>query len=516
MGIALLVVVAGALAYAPRLREKKNERSIETFKVARRTFSVTLNEKGELEAKNSVDVKCEVEGRSTIIWLIPEGTEVKKGDLLVKLASNEIDERIRAEQIQVQNAKASAEASAKELEITLDQNASDIRKAQLAVHNAKIELKKYVEGDSIQQRTSKVTTLDTADIRLTQAIDVEKDSLALKEKGHLSKREYERDKLALIEAKAAAASAKLDLEIFDMYTHPKVLEQKQSDVAEAEKDLIRTQKRAAATEAKQRANSAARQSEFQLISDRLAKLLEQQKKTEIHAPSAGLVVYDTGQNHWNRRQISEGAEVYERQTIIKLPDPSQMMVKLRIHEAKTSKIALGQKTFVEVEGLPGVRLTGKVSKIAPLADSQNRWLNPDLKEYATEILLDTNDHDLKPGVTARAEIQVAEIQNVLTIPIQAAFAGSGGTYAFVGANQNIAKPVKIELGESSDKYVEVSKGLSEGDTVMLSASDALLATLPTGRAKKPDNHQGHHPDGAKQAGSPKKTRGQKSKVAKNS
>jgi hypothetical protein len=69
------------------------------FTVTRRTFAVTVLEKGELSAVKSVDVRCEVEGRSTIIWLIPEGTEVKKGDLLVELASDEIAERIRDEEV---------------------------------------------------------------------------------------------------------------------------------------------------------------------------------------------------------------------------------------------------------------------------------------------------------------------------------------------------------------------------------------------------------------------------------
>ncbi len=482
--------------------------SAETWPVARRTFAVTLNEKGELEAKNSVDVKCEVEGRSTIIWLIPEGTEVKEGDLLVKLASNEIDERIRAEQIKVQNSKAAAEAAVKELEITRDQCDSDIRKAKLAVRNAEVELNKYLEGDSKQQMKTKATALNTAEIRLEQAVDVEKDSLALREKGHLSKREYERDKLTLIEAQAAVDNAKLDLEIFNKYTHPKNLEQKESDVNEAKRELERTVKQAAATIDKQEANTKARQAEYELTQGRLDKLLEQQKKTEIHAPASGLVVYDSGRNHWDRRQIAEGVEVYERQGIIKLPDPAVMMVKLRIHEAKTSEIRLGQKATVEVEGLPGQTFTGEVTKIAPLADSQNRWLNPDLKEYATEVTLDPTDVELKPGVTARAEIMVREVDNVITIPIQAAFSSRGKSYAFIGTTESNAMPVEIEVGHASNKYVEVRSGLSEGDTVLLAANDALLALIPSDSAASEDTHQ--EPKHASNA--TKRTKGKKQRT----
>jgi len=56
--------------------------------------------------------------------------------------------------------------------------------------------------------------------------------------------------------------------------------------------------------------------------------------------------------------------------------------------------------IARVEGLPGVMLTGTVTRIAPLADSQNRWLNPDLKQYRTEITLDKADVRLTPNATA--------------------------------------------------------------------------------------------------------------------
>ena len=98
--------------------------ALESFTVVRRSFPVLLREKGELKADKSVDVKCEVEGRSTIIWLIEEGTEVEEGELLVKLASDQIDEKVRTEEIKDANAAAAAEAAEKEHEILLDQNAS--------------------------------------------------------------------------------------------------------------------------------------------------------------------------------------------------------------------------------------------------------------------------------------------------------------------------------------------------------------------------------------------------------
>jgi len=451
-----------------------------------------LNEKGELEAKKSTDVKVEVEGRSTIIWLIDEGAQVEKGDLIARIASNEIEERIQAEDIKAQNAKAAAEAADQQFEIMLDQNQSDIRKARLALTNAEIEQRKYLEGDSVQMLNAKENALRTAKIRLEQAQDVLKDSRALHDKGHLSKLDFERDILSEIEAKDAVEAAELDLKTFKTYTMPKELAQKASDVDEARKDLERTIKKAEATEMKNRTQTAAKHAEYTLVAERLEKLREQRVKTELRAPSSGMVVYDTGPNRWNRREVAEGAEVIERQTVVKLPDPSQMIVKLRIHEAKTSLIAVGQKARVEVEGIPDVLFDGTVTKIAPLADSQNNWLNPDMKEYATEIELDTNNYELKPGVTARADILVKNVDNALTVPVQAVYSVGERHFVFNGKSQTGAKPKEIVVGAANDSFVEVSSGLSEGDWVLLAVDDSLLAALPN-PVEQPDEFERSKP-----------------------
>ena len=155
-----------------------------------------------------------------------------------------------------------------------------------------------------------------------------------------------------------------------------------------------------------------------------------------------------------------------------------MKVVLRIHEAQTDKIHLGQRAIVTAEGISGKHYTGEITKIAVLADSQNRWLNPNLKEYDTEITLDENSYELKPGVTARAEILVRQVENVIAVPVQAIYSRSGHTYVFVGKNEKVAKPVEIEAGHSNDQFVEIRSGLKEGDRVLLAHDSALLAKLP--------------------------------------
>lgn len=452
------------------------------YPVTRRSFSVTALEKGELSAVKSVDVRCEVEGRSTIIWLIPEGTEVKKGDLLVELASDEIAERIRDEEVKEANSAANLEAAQKEYEIQLDQNASDIRKAELTVHNAEIELEKYVEGDWEQQKTDAQLDVKRAEEKFDQAQKTLEDSQELFKREFITELELQDDRFDLLEADIALKKAKLAEFILNKYTHPQDLTQKQSDVEEAKKDLERVRKSAAAKAGQKKADLDARAAELGIIRERLGKYREQKDKARIVAPADGLVVYYSEPQRWgNSDEIKEGAEVRERQNLITLPDTSVMKVKLRIHESLATSIREGLPATVNVEGVEGHVFAGRVTKIAALADSQNRWLNPDLKEYATEITLDRTDVELKPGVTARAEIHIEEVTDALTVPIQCVFSKGRKQFVFRGEGDD-AEPVEVQVGASSREYAEIKKGLQEGDEVLLAVSDELKRKLPEAEA----------------------------------
>jgi HlyD family secretion protein len=467
--------------------------AMDTFEAIRKDFKVTLQEKGELKASSSIDIKSEVGGRSTIISLVPEGSSVKKGDLLVELASEEIEERVQSEKIQVAAAEATFESAERQLEILEGQNASNIRKGELKLQLARLELEKYQLGEWPQQKQDADFRIDSAKKEHERAQSDFEYSKALYEKKFITKSEFDRDEFAEYRAQVELQKAERDLEILEKYTHVKDLEQKTSDVSEAEKELERIKQEADNKLSEKQVAVQARKDELALKQQRLAKLEDKMSKTKIIAPTDGLVVYGGGGGgRWfgNENQIKEGAEVFERQTIMQLPDTSEMKVVVRIHEAQTDKIQLDQEAFVEVEGINDRKFTGRITKIAVLADSQNRWLNPELKEYETEITLNESDALLKPGVTARVEILVSELTDVVAVPVQSIYSKVHKSFVFIG-DQDDAEPVEVQLGLSSDEFVEIKSGLEPGQEVLLAVSDVMKTRLP--EVEPPENWM---PDGA--------------------
>jgi len=474
--------------------------NLETHTVARETFNVDLIEKGEMQAAKSADIISKVEGQSTIIWLIPEGTSVKKDDLLVELASDKIDERVRQEELKETNAITAFESAQAELEIQQDKNASDVRKGQLKIELAQIELEKYEKGEWMQKQKDATIAIDQAQMLLERREQDFKAAGELLGRGFITQSEYDEDEFNHSKAIWDLEKAKNAKLVLSKYTHVVDLRRRQSDLEEAHKELERINKNAKAEERKKTRNLAGKHKELDLIQDQLANLRQQKKNCRISASAPGFVIYYSGggmMHMMSSGQIKEGETVYERQIIMQIPDTTEMVVKLRIHEAKTYKLAIGQRAIIEVEGMPGKQFSGRVNKIAAIADTQNRWLNPDLKEYETEILMDETTEVLKPGVTAHVRILVDTIENQLAVPVQAVFTKGPKQYVFV-AHAGTVTPKAIQLGAIGTDWAQINSGINEKDKVLLAFNEKLRRLIPSDDTHASTSHKKagrHRPPG---------------------
>jgi hypothetical protein len=106
-----------------------------------------------------------------------------------------------------------------------------------------------------------------------------------------------------------------------------------------------------------------------------------------------------------------------------------------------------------------------VSKVAPLPDSQSRWGNPDVKVYATEIVITDKLPDIKPGVSARAEVLITNLNNVLSVPIQSVTTRKGKQVVFLASAPQ--EPVPVTVGQYNTKFIQICSGLKDGDRVLL-------------------------------------------------
>lgn len=463
-------------------------------------MTITLAETGELKPLNSIEIRCEVEGESTLRWIVPESKAVTKGELLVELASDELVEKLETETIETRRAQTEFEAATETLAIQLNKNTSEIRQAEIALEIAELELKRYLEGEHEKSLKSARIDIEQTEMDILQKEDELRKSEALHEKGFVTESKLEELRFALKKSRMELEKNQLALSILEAYDHPKNQKQKQSDVDRAREELERVRQQANSLEKQARALVEERKSLLALRENRLERARRAVGKAKIYAPMDGVVKYageDGGMRWGSSDRLAPGEKVFEGQVLLVLPDTSKMIVSSRIHEADRHKVSEGLRCLVRVPAVPNQVFTGKLSKIAQFADSAHRWFNPELKEHTVEILLDDTTAPVSPGDTAQIEIQIETLKGVLAVPVQCVFTRGRKSYVFVDSGGQ-PQAREVRLGRASTQFVEVQEGIAAGDLVFQHADDTMLALLPAAESKS---------DGSPDAGAEQPRRG---------
>ena len=121
--------------------------ALEGVPVRRGDLLISESAHGNLEAKDSMRMICELEGRATIIFLAEEGTIVQEGDLICELDVSSLRDRRVTQEISVKNAEASFTKAREQYDIQKIQNTSDIAAAELALVLGEMDLLKYTQPD---------------------------------------------------------------------------------------------------------------------------------------------------------------------------------------------------------------------------------------------------------------------------------------------------------------------------------------------------------------------------------
>jgi HlyD family secretion protein len=433
---------------------------------------ISVIERGNLEAADAVSIKSEIEGNSTILWIIPEGTVVKEGDLLVELdTAQQVDKRLQQE-ISVRNADAAFVKASKNYEIQQSQNDSDIRKAEQKLLFAQKDLEKFdaEQGERTNQLAKAQEQITLAEEQYKQAESKLNWSHQLFEKGFLTKTELDADDLALKRAGIQREAAKRDLSLLERYQLERERIELQSGLEEAHRELDRVKLQAAAKLVDFEADMRTRSAQLKLEQEKLDKLVSQISKAKIRAPRPGMVVYaQLEQNRMGQSQpIQEGTQVRERQEIITIPNAAGMVAKVSLHESVLKQVSVGQICSVKVDALGAKEFRGRVNFVAVLPDQNSWWANPNTRLYRTEVQITEGHPDMRPGMSCAIEILVEDIADTLYVPVQAIFRSGGDQLAFVSV-AGAAEERKVQTGRFNDKWVQVVEGLKEGEQVLLAA-----------------------------------------------
>lgn len=164
-------------------------------------------------------------------------------------------------------------------------------------------------------------------------------------------------------------------------------------------------------------------------------------------------------------QVSEGASAAQGTPLFTIASNQSVSVRLEVPSSDFDKLVVGNKATVKVGQKTYNGTVAEVDKIA----LNNVKGNPVL---GARIHIDNPDDEIVIGVTAKATLNVADVQNVLNISNEAVNTGTEGDFVYI-IKEGAVRKVNVELGIASNSRVEITSGLKEGDEVVTDASSDL-------------------------------------------
>ena len=434
--------------------------------VKRASFDVAITESGVLEALRSVTLCSEIPSNNAkIVYLVPEGTQVEKGDVLVSFDPTPFQEDVRKFQFQVNEANALLDEARQEVELEKVRAGQELRAAKHAVRLAELQLENVLKGEGPVLLGEALNNSAQAKAKMRQARDHVTDVDELHKEEFVTDEELARAQNALTEAEAASKLADLRYEKRVDYIYPAEKEKARAELAKAENEAGQLEFALTHRMGKIAAALARVQAAAESANDRLRAAKDLIARTAIRAPIPGFVVYREWYHAGEKRKPRIGDSVWTNQGIIVLPDISEMVAQSRIREIDIHKLAVGQEVRVTVDAYPEPPRTGMVDFIGTLAATDERTKSA-AKFFSLRVLLEGSDTRLRPGMSARVVILVDEVRDQLVVPVGAVFREGGESFCFTWDGRRAHKN-RVKAGPTNNVLLVIEDGLNEGDRVYL-------------------------------------------------
>jgi HlyD family secretion protein len=140
---------------------------------------------------------------------------------------------------------------------------------------------------------------------------------------------------------------------------------------------------------------------------------DQLAKATLYAPITGTIT--SLSSELGDRVVGTGQ--FAGTEIMRVADLTNMEVQVDVSEADIIHVEIGQTASIEVDALPDEPLKGTVTEIANSAETTNQRSQEQLTTFAVRIKLEEPASQLRPGMTATADIETETVTDVVKVPL---------------------------------------------------------------------------------------------------
>ncbi|RZV35304.1 MAG: efflux RND transporter periplasmic adaptor subunit [Chromatiales bacterium] len=186
---------------------------------------------------------------------------------------------------------------------------------------------------------------------------------------------------------------------------------------------------------------------------RLEKERKASQRVRVYAQSDGVIAH---------LGVREGIFVTPATEVMSVARLDRVWVLAEVFERQSAWVEPGQEATVELDYLPGKRLSGTVDYVYPELDPRTRTLKVRLR-------FDNEGETLRPNMFARVVIDGSVIDNIVHVPREAIIRGGSSSRVVVDLGDGRFQSREILIGIESGDRVAIRRGLEEGERVVTSA-----------------------------------------------
>ncbi len=448
-----------------------------TYTVKREPFKIQFDLDGSFESRNMTEIIFHPEEWTsfTVVKAVEHGARVKKGDVLVEFDSEKIDKAIADLRTEQQIAEVALKSAEDQLSVLEKSTPLDLEASQRSQRLAEEDQKNY--QDVI--RPNAIKEADKYVKFYHQYLDYDREELEQLEKMYKADDlTEETEKIVLRRARDTVERGEFQVEQEELqrdqllkYRIPRMDEQIKENVERRTLAWSKDRVELPLTLDKQRLDVAKQKVQIARSKEKLKNLLADQELMKIKAPCDGYVYYGRCQRgKFNEiasltELLRRGGNAMPHHVLMTIVEPRPLIIHSTVSEDRLQYIRNGMDGKATPTGYPDLKLDVTVDEVGKMPISMGSFdlqFSLDLEDQVPKVIMPGMACKIKLTPYSKSDALIVPPKLVSTDPLD-----DEKHFVYLQTKDGKAEKHDVTIGKQNDKQMEILKGLSEGDKILL-------------------------------------------------
>lgn len=477
------VLILTAMAFLPFHSLQGQDSTELTAKVTQEDLKIEVELTGVFVADDKDEIAMEptkYRGDLIVTKILPEGAEVKQGDVLMEFDTNKLDEALEEAENEVTDAKVELQKATAELESAKIDSDSKLVQLETELKFLNTEVEAAVQKQQLEV-AEKEKGISDAESGLA---DAEVDFQQLKELYQQRDRPtatedilVAREEKKIADQKIAIEKQKREFKFFMDFEKDKTHKEKLLEVAKKTSEIEKEKITLEAAVAEKQSVVDKAQRKLDTAEKKVEGLKADREQLKVVSPRDGVLFYKTTGEDENmgfvfgggeQDELEVGGRVKTHSILLTVATMENLSVKMQVKEDDIQHMKKDLPITVRPDAFPSLSLEGRLTKVDQIASRTDLFSN--IRRFTVRGKCSDEEGNLKSGMNCRVVVHAEKISNAIQVPIVAVIEEGGKYFCNVKKGGKVEKR-EIQIGLSNSESVEIKEGLEAGEIVYLNDPD---------------------------------------------